>query len=415
MAIETIFAFESTRQRHRCVPLFKEREQFLTQMLAEGTSIQRLRSIASMLLHVVRIVKMDVMRMVALSELNEAAKQWILEIQSINRNGQPKSSSLFLYVATKWLRFHDCLAQPKIEIEPCAIHLDQFVNWMGPVRGMAVSTIRAHRLRARAFLRWNTEQKRSLEEVSLNHVDTYLREKLDAGYRPRSMASVCAALRMFFRFTETTGLNKSRIAAGIYRPRVPRYDPGPRGPAWKDVRRLLDHDFGSEPADIRGSAIIALCSIYALRCSEVVRAKLCDFDWLNGTFIVRRAKSGRVQQFPLQIEVGQKIIRYLKEVRPRCKSKTLFVSLRPPYREMDSTVLWAVVSRRLKALKIETRNFGAHALRHACATRLLETGTPLPDIAEFLGHQDLKSVSVYAKHDIEALKIIANFDLKAII
>lgn len=338
MIIETIFAFESTRQRQRRAPLFEEREQYLAAMLAQGTSIQRLRSVASMQLHIIRIMKMNVMRSVEPSELNDAASQWISEIKSSNRNGQPKSTALFLYVGTKWFRFHHCLAQRKPDPESCAIYVDQFVHFMSDVRGMAVTTISAHRLRVRAFLRWNDEQQRLLEEVSLDHVDIYLRNKLDSGYRPRSMASVCAALRMFFRFTESSGLTRARIAAGIYSPRVPRYDSGPRGPAWKDVRRLLDHEFGSGPADIRGSAIIALCSIYALRCSEVVRAKLCDIDWLNETFLVRRAKSGSGQQFPLQIEVGQKIIRCLKEVRPRCKSKTLFVSLKPPYREMNSTV-----------------------------------------------------------------------------
>jgi len=146
-----------------------------------------------------------------------------------------------------------------------------------------------------------------------------------------------------------------------------------------------------------------------------VRLKLSDFDWMNEILTIKRAKSGRVQQFPIQFEVGEKIIRYLKHARPRCACRNLFVSLKPPYRPVDPTALWVVVASRMKRLEIKSRNFGAHSLRHACATQLLHEGSSLPDIAEFLGHRDLKSVSVYAKHDIHALKEVATFSLAGLL
>jgi len=182
-----------------------------------------------------------------------------------------------------------------------------------------------------------------------------------------------------------------------------------------DVRRLLDHDFGANPAALRASAITALGAIYALRSSEVVNLRLSDFDWHNEIITIRRSKNARVQQFPIQLEVGNKIIRYLKEARPKCEHRNLFVSLNPPYRAVDSTTLWVIVANRLKVLGISSKNHGVHALRHACATHLLHQGTSLKDIADFLGHSNLRSVSVYAKHDIEALRRIASIDLKGIL
>ena len=41
------------------------------------------------------------------------------------------------------------------------------------------------------------------------------------------------------------------------------------------------------------------------------------------------------------------------------------------------------------------------------ATRLLEKGTPLPTIAEILGHTSLESTRIYAKADVEALRGVA--------
>jgi integrase/recombinase XerD len=413
--IDHIFALKSTRSRQQAAPLLSEREQFLSHMLNQGTSIGRLRSVASMLIHVVRIVQLENLRDVKVEEIDEAALRWVAEVESMNRNGKRKSASLFTYVAIKWLRFHNKLIVPNLRIEPDDTYVELFVQFMGVVRGMASATIRAHRLRVRAFLKWNTSHHRSLTEISSNEVDAYIASKLNAGYRPRSVASLCSALRLFFHFAQMQEWNTSKIAVTINRPRIPRHDRDPKGPSWTDVRRLLDHDFGTKPADVRARAIVALCAIYALRSSEVVKLRLSDFDWANEIVTLRRAKSGRVQQFPIQFEVGEKIITYLRQVRPQCSCKNLFVSLKPPYRPVDTTILWVIVARRMKALEIKSKNFGTHSLRHACATQLLYEGTPLWDIAQFLGHSDLKSVSIYAKHDLEALKKIADFDLTGLV
>jgi integrase/recombinase XerD len=141
-------------------------------------------------------------------------------------------------------------------------------------------------------------------------------------------------------------------------------------------------------------------SIYALRRSEVVNLTLDDFDWVDETFTVRRVKRGRVQQFPIQFEVGEIIFRYLQLGRPRCSRRRLFVTLRPPFRPVIASTLWIIIGGRLN--------------RHACATRLLSKGSSLRDIADFLGHRDMKSVSIYAKFDMRSLRQVATFSLAGV-
>jgi site-specific recombinase XerD len=65
----------------------------------------------------------------------------------------------------------------------------------------------------------------------------------------------------------------------------------------------------------------------------------------------------------------------------------------------------------MKSLAIQSQNYGAHALRHACATELLKRGSTLKDIADFLGHNGMDSVSIYAKHDMKTLGQVASFSL----
>ncbi len=46
---------------------------------------------------------------------------------------------------------------------------------------------------------------------------------------------------------------------------------------------------------------------------------------------------------------------------------------------------------------------GMHSLRHTLATRLMEGGTPVEQIADILGHQSVRSTGVYLKTSLGLL------------
>jgi integrase/recombinase XerD len=69
----------------------------------------------------------------------------------------------------------------------------------------------------------------------------------------------------------------------------------------------------------------------------------------------------------------------------------------------------------MRKLGIHSEHIGPHSLRHAFATQLLKQGTPLRDIADFLGHSDVKSVSIYAKYDTRSLRQVASFSLAGVL
>ena len=413
--LETLFAFESSRRQQQEAPLYKERYELLQAKSEKGTPAGTLRRLAAMLLQVVRFTEVEKMRLIDQSEIVRAGARWSEQTEYRNRNGQRNAPEYFIYVATMFFSFHGALRHINVRVEPHDSYLEQFEDHLLRVRGLAPVTVQSAKRRVGAFLRWTILQGLVVSALSMNDVDDYLRSKREQGCLPRSIASVCGALKLFFKFAERQEWTTTRIAMGIRHPRIPRSDRAPSGPEWADVRRMFEHDFGSAPGDIRGDAIVALSSIYALRNSEIIRLKVSDFDWLNEIVTVRRSKSHKVQQFPISIEAGEKIIRYLKHARPRCASRLLFVNLRRPYRQLDQATVWSVVALRLKALGIQSKHYGTHAIRHACATRLLHEGSSLPEIAKFLGHSDLKSVSIYAKHDTEALLQVASMSFAGVL
>jgi integrase len=163
------------------------------------------------------------------------------------------------------------------------------------------------------------------------------------------------------------------------------------------------------------TAVLFLCAIYGLRSSEIVNLTLNDFDWLNEIFTVRRSKRGRIQQYPIQYEVGEAILRYLRFGRPRALYRNLFLTLNPPFRPVRSSTLWILIDKRIQRVGMQLSAHGPHSFRHACAAELLRKGSSLSEIADFLGHRNLDSVSIYAKHDSVSLRKVADFRLGSVL
>jgi integrase/recombinase XerD len=156
---------------------------------------------------------------------------------------------------------------------------------------------------------------------------------------------------------------------------------------------------------------LMLLSVYGHRRAELVRLRLEDFDWEREVIAVTRSKTQRAQVYPLCRPVGDAVLRYLREGRPRSDHREVFLSLRAPVRPLSRCALTSLVMRRLRVLGVTLSHYGPHALRHACATHLLEQGVSLKAIGDHLGHCDPNATRIYAKVDLVGLRQVADFDL----
>jgi site-specific recombinase XerD len=413
--IESILEEPLALTRHRTAPLLGEREQFLSHLLRQGTSHRRVRSIAAYLIHIVRLLELTSLRSVGVEEIKKAGECWA-NYRGPHRRRKAGRTAAFCFtgVAKNWLRFHGRLMVTPAPAHPFGEHIRDFVESMRSTQGLSPDTIRSYSSRAGVFLRWLASRHEALSSVSLDDVDEFLATKAADGWRPVTLASQGRALRVFFGHAATRGWCAPGIGRGIRSPAIPKYDVLLKGPAWKEVRLLLHSTSGTKPATLRARAILSLCSIYALRSSEVARLRLNDFDWRDERFTVQRAKRGGVQHYPIQYEVGEAILRYLTKGRPRCPCRHVFVTLHPPYRPIKASSMWQIASRRMRQLGIVSAHHGPHALRHACATHLLRKGASLREIADFLGHRDSRSIGIYAKYDARALRKVAAFPLSGL-
>jgi|HubBroStandDraft_6_1064221.scaffolds.fasta_scaffold84214_3 integrase/recombinase XerD len=409
--INSVFLIERICEKHRKAPCLKERERYLTYLFEIGTRRERVRNVASMLLHVVRLLKLESSRPVRMDEIVQGSKHWVDESEAPRHRA---SRYTFQVVATNWLRFQGVLLPVSKPIPPFDNLLSEFLNAMRLQRGLALETLQSYRSRISTFLNWLHSYCPEFSNVRALDIETFLEAKR-ADWSRSSLAAHCAALRTFFEYAEQQRWCSYGIRQSISGPRLPRVAENLSGPPWEEVRRLIASIGTLKADDLRAKAMILLFSIYGFRSAEVRGLMLEDIDWRRGSITVRRAKREKTQQFPLQNEVGEAIALYLEKIRPKCPCRNLFVTLNPPYRPVSGHSTSAIISPRIKKLGILAEQFGPHTLRRACATQLLRTGSPLKDIADFLGHSDLRSVSSYAKFDTDSLRSVAKFSLRGIL
>jgi site-specific recombinase XerD len=303
------------------------------------------------------------------------------------------------------------LEPPQKPVQPFADLIEDFAVDMQHERGLSSATIRSRRFHAGYFCSWYHQQGRPFREVSLADVDAYLLLQRQQRWSRRTVAAAALILRAFFRHAENRAWCRKGLAAAIQGPCIYTRELLPMGPSWEDVRRLIDSVSDDHPSSIRAKAVLLLLAVYGLRAGEVAQLRLDDVDWENELLAIRRPKQRRAQQYPLVREVGEAILRYLREVRPRTPRRELFLTRYAPPRPLSPATLFDLVSSRLRKLQIRTPHSGPHALRHACATHLLGAGLSFKEIGDHLGHRSAYATEVYAKVDLAGLRHVADFDL----
>ena len=237
------------------------------------------------------------------------------------------------------------------------------------------------------------------------------RKGRDDGYSRLSAQVYASGLRTFLRYAESRGWCKRGLASLVASPRVYQHENLPVGPSWNDVQHLIATTEGSRPKDIRDRAILLLLAVYALRSGEVRALKLEDLDWEKGLLFIPRTKGRKREPYPLSPTVGQAIIRYLKEARPRSSYREVFLTVEAPLQPLRKSSLWTIVAKRTLSLDPPVERHGPHALRHANATHLLTQGFSLKAIGDHLGHRRAKTTAVYAKVNLTGLREVANLSL----
>ena len=223
---------------------------------------------------------------------------------------------------------------------------------------------------------------------------------------PKSTQSLSTSLRSFLRFLYLRELISEELADHVPSVVCWRQTTPPKWLPDEDVERVLNCCDRHAATGQRNYAILLLLARLGLRAGEVRLLELDDIRWEAAEISVR-GKGPRRKRFPLPGDVGEAIAAYLKNARPRCDSRRVFLRAVAPYRGLGPSTVGTIVSAALRRAGLNPPMKGAYLFRHSLATHMLRHGATLTEIGQILHHAHPDTTSIYAKVDIDGLRGLA--------
>lgn len=408
---EQLFTYHGVLSRHREAPLVEERERYLATRSAVGLAPATLQNLAQELRIIALTLEFPAKGSIDAAAISTAAERWAPSQSHAQPSPDRQGPRLrFMRVATEWLRFLGRFDEPEEEAAPFSLLVETFAACMRHERGLSSKTISKYTWFAREFGQWFTPHERPFSDVTVGDVDVFL-TVCGRRWCRVSIATAAKALRAFFRYAEHRQWCTSGIAAAIEGPRLFQQETLPAGPTWTEVQQLFSQANTDHPRDIRDHAILMLLALYGLRSGEVSALRVDQLDWAHEQITIGRPKQRCSQVYPLTRELGTALIRYLRDIRPRCERREVFLTLRAPWRPLSAGALHHLTRTRLVQIGYGGPHYGPHTLRHACAAHLVACDLSLKEIGDHLGHRSPHATRTYAKVDMPRLREVARFDM----
>lgn len=230
---------------------------------------------------------------------------------------------------------------------------------------------------------------------------------LSVNLKAESTARKVSCVRTFFKFLLRRELITHDPAARLASPKLGRSLPTFLSPEHAaQVVESPNEAKAHAPTQARDSAMLELLYGCGLRVSELCGLRLDSFE--HGHRSVRvRGKGNKERVVPVGEPARRAVLGYL-ELRPAlCHPKTAH---QDPHRLFLNRRGGALTPRSVQRFVTLYGAWGAgrpdlhpHALRHSCATHMLEGGADLRAIQEFLGHASLSTTQRYTHVSMDQL------------
>lgn len=301
--------------------------------------------------------------------------------------------------------------------EASELLLGRFADFLAFERRMSSHTVGAYCRDVRQFLRHVAQVFPDVDIKALGRVEirSYLAER-SMQSSSATLARKLGSLRAFFRFQVACGLVASDPSQGMRMPKVRRKMPlvlsaesaamlFADAPALERTPPEGSDGYMSSFCDKRDRLVLELLYGCGLRVSE-----LCSLNqdcWDAGRGELRVWGKGKKERVvPLGPPAQEAFGRYLElrariaTVLPGADPQALLLSRRG--RRFGPRRVQEFV-RQLGAKVLARSDLHPHALRHSCATHMLEGGADLRAIQDLLGHESVATTQRYTHLSVQHL------------
>ncbi len=246
-----------------------------------------------------------------------------------------------------------------------------------------------------------TEQV-SLQQVRLEHLQTFVATLYDLGISPRSIARIISGVRSFFSYLVLEDYIPQDPTELLRTPQV-----GQKLPTVltvEEVNAIKGEADASLPEGVRNRAIIEVLYSCGLRISELTGLKFSDLFFDDG-FIRVEGKGSKQRLVPISPLVRKEVELYLayrQQIEPQrgCQD---FVFLSKRGKPISRITVFHYVKQYAEMAGIQ-KNISPHTFRHTFATHLLERGANIRAIQQMLGHEKITTTEIYTHVDTSFLR-----------
>ena len=210
-------------------------------------------------------------------------------------------------------------------------------------------------------------------------------------------------LAVFFRWCVQNGYMETNFMDEIETPKLEKRIPPKL--TKQDANKLLEvvynYPYDYRFLKFRNHAIFATFLLAGLRKKELLSLKLSDVDLDNMTVFIRQGKGSKDRIVPLCYKLTEILRSYLTERKRLNKTCPKFFASLNRNVGLTQTGLKRLVIKMQDASKVK---FTIHKLRHTFATLMLEGGCDIYSLSRMLGHNDIKTTTIYLAASAEHLR-----------
>lgn len=275
--------------------------------------------------------------------------------------------------------------------------IQSFVEWMVNQKGRSCHTVTAYLCAIRQFIDFlehyhgTKPDLGQLQAATLTDVRAFLSMRALQSIKAQSSAVVVSALKTYYRFLRSKGVNVPVVMHTLRSPRIPRKMPRPL--SIEQVNSIISMAPQSECwIDWRDHSLTALLYATGLRIHEALSLNMAHWALRDRLYVV--GKGGKERMIPLLKRAFHAVEKY----RQICPYSTI---------NPDDPLFFGKRGRRLQA-SIYQKYFRSvrcqmnlpshatpHSLRHSFASHLLDHNASLRDVQEMMGHASLRSTQRY--------------------
>ncbi len=283
--------------------------------------------------------------------------------------------------------------------------LEQYLGYLGSVRNLSSSTIRAYRADLNAFVAWVAQEGLTTEELGLHEARAYVAHLTRNRAAGTSVNRALSALKGFFRYLVRIEAREASPFDGVRtqhnRKRLPEFL------FEQEMERVLEIE-GTGLLDLRDRVLLEVLYSAGARISECIGINVSDINLKRGSILVHgKGRKDRV------VFLGRPALSAVREYLPvrgaflqrkgRAQEQALLLNSRGG--RLSERGAAEIVHKRVERADT-AKHVTPHTFRHSFATHVLEHGADIRVVQELLGHSSLSTTQIYTHMGLGALREI---------